>query len=243
MILDEGYQYGLGAFETLAVYNRKPIFLQEHLNRLNKTLSFLGINQIIKEDDIYAYIADGPLDYYGLKILVSDKNVIINNRNIPYKKSDYDRGFFIDFSSIRRNHTSPFVYHKTFNYGECIMEKRNAHKMGLDDLLFLNWNNEICEATCCNIFFIKKDKIFTPHISCGILPGIIREYLCQTFDVIETIIKPSDILNYDECFVTNSLMGIMPVKRLADKIYEKREMTYMIAEDYFKNILGLPYIP
>ncbi|NLK75282.1 MAG: aminotransferase class IV [Clostridiales bacterium] len=243
MILDEGYQYGLGVFETLAVYNGKAIFLKEHIKRLNKSLGFLGINKFINEDDINPYLTEEPLDYYGLKILVSEKNLIIIKREIPYKKSDYDRGFIIDFSRIRSNQTSPFVYHKTFNYGECIMEKRNASKMGLDDMLFLNWNKEICEATTCNIFFVKSSQIFTPQISCGILPGIIRDYICQNFDVVETIITPADLPDYDECFVTNSLMGVMPVQRLAEKSFVKRDITDMISDSYFKNILGLDYLP
>lgn len=32
----------------------------------------------------------------------------------------------MDISEVKRNETSPLVYHKTMNYGDCILEKRNA---------------------------------------------------------------------------------------------------------------------
>lgn len=238
MIFDDGYQYGMGAFETIAVYKREALFLNEHLERLNKTLSFLSITRVITEEDLKPYLIKETTDYYALKILVSEKNILIKKRKIPYNSTHYNKGFDIGFSKIRRNNTSPFVFHKTLNYGECIMEKRTAQEMKLNEMLFLNLKDEICEGTTCNIFFVKKNHIFTPELSCGILPGIIRNYICKTYDVTEMVITPSQITDFDECFVTNSLMGIMPVHRLAEKIYGKKAITMKISNDYFNNVLG-----
>ena len=60
----------------------------------------------------------------------------------------------------------------------------------------------------------------TPPLSCGMLPGILRGFVCETTDVQEQILYPQDIAAFDECFVTNSLMGIMPVHDL-DGMREK----------------------
>ncbi|MGE5627221.1 MAG: aminotransferase class IV [Solirubrobacterales bacterium] len=238
MIFDDGYQYGLGAFETVAVYKSKPIFISEHLQRLNKSLSFLGIKQYITEDELNPYLTKDSPDYYALKILVSEKNILINKRDIPYRSIDYNNGFKMEYSKIKRNNTSPLVLHKTLNYGECIIEKRRAGEMNINEIIFLNLKDEICEGTTCNIFFIKNKTIYTPKISCGILPGIIRNYICKTYPVKETIITPKEISDFDECFVTNSLMSIMPVHRLADKIFENNKICNKISQDYFVNILG-----
>lgn len=237
MIFDDGYQFGLGAFETIAVYQKKAILLKEHLERLNNTLNFLGITRVVTEEDLHPYIENEQLDYYALKVLVSDKNLIVNKRTIHYDKTHYTKGFDIEFSKIKRNQTSPLVFHKTFNYGDCIMEKRSALKRNIDELLFLNMNEEICEGTTCNIFFIKNEKIYTPKLSCGMLPGIIRSYVCKTYDVTETVITPSNIAEFNECFVTNSLMGIMPVHRLGDKIFEKNTLTKSLMKHYFNDLL------
>lgn len=238
MILDDGYQFGLGAFETIAVYKKKAVLLKEHLERLNNTLNFLGIERVVTEKDLQSYIEREPLEYFALKVLVSDKNLIVTTRDIHYSKDHYSKGFDIEFSKIRRNNTSPLVFHKTFNYGECIMEKRAALKMKIDELLFLNFNEEICEGTTCNIFFVKDNKIYTPKLSCGMLPGIIRSYVCKNYDVTETIIKTSDISEFEECFVTNSLMGIMPVHRLGDKVFEERSVVKRLCVEYFGKVVG-----
>lgn len=236
MIFDDGYQYGIGAFETIAVYKRKALFLNEHLERLNKTLRFLEIPKVITEHDLEPYLVEETTNYYALKILVSEKNIIIKKREIPYNKTHYHKGFDLEFSSIKRNHTSPFVFHKTLNYGECILEKRRAKEMKLDELIFLNLKNEICEGTVCNIFFVKENHIFTPKLSCGILPGIIRNYICQTYDVTEVIITPSQISDFDECFVTNSLIGIMPVRRIGENFFKKRTRTTKLSKNYVSTI-------
>ena len=42
---DEGYWFGLGAFETILVYKNKAIFIDEHLDRLKNAVSYLNIVQ------------------------------------------------------------------------------------------------------------------------------------------------------------------------------------------------------
>ena len=44
--MDGGFQFGLGAFETIAVENGRSVFLQRHLNRLERTASFLGLGSL-----------------------------------------------------------------------------------------------------------------------------------------------------------------------------------------------------
>ena len=38
------------------------------------------------------------------------------------------------------------------------------------------------------------------------------------------------VLDVDECFITNSLMGIMPVKSLGSKTFVKREVASIMEE-------------
>ena len=69
---DEGFFFGLGAFETVAVYSR-PVFLREHLERLNRALLFLGLSGQVTKDEVYAYLREHPVKYGALKIVVSEK--------------------------------------------------------------------------------------------------------------------------------------------------------------------------
>lgn len=73
VILDEGFQFGLGAFETVAVIKKRPVFLKEHLERLQRAEEFLGIRQQTEEREVYAYLKAHPIEYGALKIAVSGK--------------------------------------------------------------------------------------------------------------------------------------------------------------------------
>ena len=138
----------------------------------------------------------------------------------------------MDFSSVRRNETSPLTAYKTLNYGDCILENRRAHGEGMNERIFLNTKGQISEGTVSNIFFVRNGKLYTPDLSCGLLPGILREYLCETENVEETVIYPAELGRYEECFVTNSLMGIMPVKQLGEWKSESREVTNQLLKKY-----------
>lgn len=231
IVLDEGYLFGIGAFETVAVYDR-PVFLDRHLARLAETLEFLGIQSRVTEDEVSAYLEEKNIRAGVLKIVVSGENKLFLTRENHYTRKDYERGFVMDFSEVRRNESSPFTYHKTLNYGECILEKRRAAARGLDEVVFLNGRGEICEGAVSNVFFVRKGKIFTPKLSCGLLPGIMRGYVTECFDVEERKIFPDSLGEFEECFVTNSLMGIMPVSRLGAYEFAKRDTIRRLQKKY-----------
>lgn len=225
IVLDEGFLFGLGAFETIAVSGGRPVFLGRHLLRLEKTLEFLGISRQVTEREVYGYLESAGITAGAVKIAVSEKNRLFVPRENPYTEMDYERGFTVDFARGRRNEYSPLTYHKTINYGECILEKRQAAERGLDEAVFLNGKGEICEGCVSNIFFVRDGKLFTPEISCGLLPGIVRGYLLEHCSVAETRIAAGDETQFEECFLTNSLMGVMPVARFGEHHFDRREVT------------------
>lgn len=241
--LDQGYQFGLGVFETIAVEHGKTVFLERHMARLSRAAAFFSFGTLedrkITEERILDYLTGwNPEDtrHSALKIMMSDQNVIFQMRENHYTEKQYAQGFVMDFSKVKRNETSPLVSYKTMNYGDCILEKRAAGREGMDERIFLNTRGEIAEGTVSNIFFIRNGHLETPKKSCGLLPGIIREYLCDTEKVHETVIYPDMLYRYEECFVTNSLMGIMPVRRLGMTEFKKKEQTEELRKKYLVNI-------
>ena len=182
--LDEGYSFGLGAFETIAVKDGKLIFLDRHLRRLDRALHFLKIGTLdergITEKQVIDCVKQQKLKDGACKLTVSKKNVVFQQRQNPYTDDIRRTGFVMDFSSVRRNETSPLTAYKTLNYGDCILENRQAHGLGMNERIFLNTKGQISEGTVSNIFFVRSGKLYTPDLSCGLLPGILREYLCET---------------------------------------------------------------
>lgn len=234
--LDEGYMFGLGAFETIAVYNSKPLLLSYHLERLKKALDFFCIKKEIYEEDVSNFISNNQIIDGVVKIMVSKENTTFTTRENHYTKENYEKGFSLDFSKIKRNESSPLTYHKTMNYGDNILEKRLARTRNIDEPIFVNSKNEICEGACSNLFFVKDKQLFTPATSCGLLEGTLRRYILTNYPVTETIIHPDEIDTFDEAFVTNALMGIMPVSKFENHIYSSREMTNEILKKYHESM-------
>lgn len=237
--LDEGYQFGLGVFETISVEQGHPLFLPWHLERLHHSLEALGIRPRtvdITEASVLSWLSsrqkEQALDHHALKIMVSAENCLFTLRPNHYTPKQYQEGFRMDYSNVYRNETSPLVRHKTMNYGDCILEKRRAGTLGLDELILCNSQGQICEGTTTNLFFVREGILYTPPLSCGLLPGILRRFLLTTFPVREQVLTPGDALAMEECFVTNSLMGIMPVTALAGKIYPIGPVTRACMDAY-----------
>ena len=200
--LDEGFLFGMGAFETIAVEKGKPILLEKHIERLEKAADFLQLGSCsargFSKEKVFSYLAsqDSEMTDHGvLKIVCSAENLFFQMRTNTYSEEDYAKGFVADISKVRRNETSSLVYH--------------------------------------------KNMIYTPQLSCGLLPGILREYVMSKFSVVETIIYPDELMYYEECFVTNSLMGVMPVRQLGNICFPHRTRAEEVRNTYESEKMSL----
>lgn len=223
---DDGYSFGRGVFETIKVVDGKPLFLDKHLSRLKKSLKFFGIEKDIDEEKIYIYIKSSEEKNFALKLIVSDKNFILTSRSDNYR--DDDKNYKLILSEVRRNSSSKIIYHKSLSYYENIMEHRWAQDRGYDSALFINEREEVCETSFANIFFVRNGEIFTPAISSGLLKGTMRDYILESYKVKEDVISFKDIDNYDEAFISNSLMGVRNVSSINNVKFNKNEKTKLI---------------
>ncbi|KYH35037.1 aminodeoxychorismate lyase [Clostridium tepidiprofundi DSM 19306] len=215
---DSGFYFGRGLFETVYI-REKPILLKEHLDRLNRGLAKLNIDKIISEECFMDALSILGCKNCAVKLMVSENNTIFSNRDIPYKKEDYERGFSLVVSKVRRNPYSHMTYIKSFNYYDNIIEREWAKSKGYDEALFLNTDNFVSEGSVSNIFFIKDNVIYTPHTSCGLLEGVVRNFIINNmnrYKIVEGKYRLDDFLNSDGVFITNSLLGIMKVNSIND---------------------------
>ncbi|MCR6546658.1 aminotransferase class IV [Dehalobacterium formicoaceticum] len=236
MILDDGFMFGLGAFETILIKNGQAVFLCEHLKRLSSALRVLKIKQDIKGSDVLAYIEQNNLNNTALKIMVSEENIFFTVRDSGYKEDDFQKGMRIGISPIIRNETSPFTYLKSLNFADNIWEKRQAKESGYDEPLFLNTKGEITEGATSNIFFVKGNDLYTPDLKCGMINGIVRGYVIEKYDAFETIISQNEVQEFDEIFITNSLLGIMPIVQFEDLELSIGKITCQIRQEYERDI-------
>ena len=219
VLADDGFYFGIGAFETIAVEEGIPQLLAWHLERLRDSLAFFGIDQSVEEQEVLAYLSACPQSeekqHGALKITVTAQNKLFGLRKNTYSEAQYQKGFRLGFSEI--------------------MEKRNAKKCGLDEKIFLNQKGQISEGCTTNIFFIQDDKLVTPPVSSGMLPGVMRRYVIKEAGrrgvlLEEKELYPEDISKFNGCFVTNSLLGMMPAASFGELKFDTAKVLHFIEQ-------------
>jgi len=102
-----------------------------------------------------------------------------------------------------------YLYHKTTNRHFYDMKRKQAFKKRLWEVVFINERREITEGSITNIFVLKNRKLFTPPTFCGLLPGVLREYLLRSGKAQEKILFPGDLLDVDKIYIGNSVRGLI----------------------------------
>ena len=229
--MDRGFDFGCGVFETILVKN-KPVFLKEHLKRLNKSLGILGINKMLDEDYVLKNVEKLNCKNSALKIMVSDRNTLFKKRDIHYSEEDYQKGFDVKVSNIRRNPYSHIVYMKTLNYADNLIERNKAMEKGYKEVIFLNINDYLAEGSVSNLFFIKDNVLYTPIKKCGLLDGVVRKWVLNNYNVKRNEYTLNELLNCDGAFLTNSLLGIMKINSVDGILLKDNKIIEEISNEY-----------
>lgn len=91
-------------------------------------------------------------------------------------------------------------------------EARNALPSGVDEVIFLNEAGEVCEGTITNVFARFEGQLVTPPLSCGLLPGILREEMLEAGVAVERRFGLAELQRAEAVFVGNSLRGLIPAE-------------------------------
>ncbi len=235
--LDRGFALGDGLFETMRVRAGRILRLERHFARLRAGAQKLGIHlewqNVELESALQQTLAANQLENAFLRLTLSrgvphvrgllpDKNacpslVIQCGEFLGYQPELYQQGLRVITSAIRRNEYSPLANIKSLNYLDNILVREQAAAQGADDALMLNTAGQWVCASAANLFFVQGKTLFTAPLSAGALPGTLRAHLIEALapacglTIIERAISPSEITTMDESFLTNALMGIMPL--------------------------------
>lgn len=142
--------------------------------------------------------------------------------------------FAVKTSSLKKNEHSPSARIKSTSYIDNILAKQEAVAAGFDEAILLNTAGNIADGAITNIFVVNDKKIFTPKVSDGALPGVMRSVLLHelsdSFAISETTCTMAFLLAADELFLSNSLLGIKPVHRLDNREFKQFKVTIAVAE-------------
>ncbi len=238
-VMDYGFLYGHGLFETMRAYGGRVFRLGKHLSRLSRGAAWLGLAVDAGElaDAVGKSVAANGLGDARIRITVSAGEggavpdlsscarptvLVVAAAFDPLPQDVYARGFRAILSSITRNGRSPLSAVKSTSFLESMMARQEARDAGVDEAVCLNERGTVAEASMSNIFVVAGGVLRTPGLDSGILPGITREAVLELaagagIATHEDDITPEELSAADEAFLTNSVMEVMPLTELAGR--------------------------
>ena len=238
-VLDRGFTYGDGLFETMRSYSGKIFRLERHLDRLFRSARSIFIDLPMTKNEIRSAI-NASIELNKLSNSIVRLTITRGEQdpglNIDYSapptvvilvrptkvisKNVYKKGIGIKLykkSAIRTQGISNQI--KSCNYLSNILLREKAIKEGFFEAILLDNDNNATEGTFSNIFIIKNNQLKTPSLNEFVLSGIIRKSIldiCRANNISfkETAITEKDLYEADEIFLTNSGIEVLPVSNI-----------------------------
>jgi len=252
-VSDRGLHYGDGVFETVAVANGKPLFFQRHLQRL-----LLGCQTLLIPCPDFSLLEaearqlSANADQAVLKLIVTRGSGGRGYRQPPeisptrllslypypaYSQDFQEIGVKLRFCDKRLAINPDLARIKHLNRLEQVLARAEWQGDDIQEGLMLDSEQRVVEGTMSNLFWVKDGVLHTPLLDqCGIA-GIVRALLIELaqsagIKVVEDRVDRKELMAADELFVTNSVIGIWPVKQLELQRFELGEITRRLQRLY-----------
>lgn len=225
--------YGWGVFETMRSYKNNIVYLCEHIERLRGSALRIGIRCLFGQDKIKDLIKkaikvnrledkDAYLRLNLWKQREKDLLCIIARPYQAYSFKKYKQGMRACISKFRQNENSPLAGIKSTSYLFFNLAYTQAKRGGFDEAIILDSRGHISECSRANIFLVRKNRLLTPSLDCGCLGGITRRVIFDLaqgsgITVEEGRFRIETLYHAQEAFITNSLIGVMPLVSVDNK--------------------------
>jgi branched-chain amino acid aminotransferase len=121
-------------------------------------------------------------------------------------------------------------------YMICTLSKHEAEAKGYDDALMLDYRGYLAEGTGANLFLVIDGKLHTPIPDC-FLDGITRQTVIglargRGIEVVERHIKPEELSDAAEVFLTGTAVEVTPVREIDAYRFEVGPITRQLIDDF-----------
>jgi branched-chain amino acid aminotransferase len=241
LITNKSFRYGDGFFETIRVVNNKIPLWALHSNRILNSLQILqgnlpknievvnlekSINQTVVKNKLtdarvrLSFYRDqgGLTDFTHNIFSFIIEAFALQEGNYEVNQNGLELGFYETHKKISGTLSNV----KSSSFQIYSLAAQYAKQQKLNDVIVLNEKNEIVDTTIANIFIIKNGVGYTPYEASGAVLGCMRKYILENYKTIEIKEQPllkEDILEADEVFLTNAILGLRWVKSIGDKMY------------------------
>ena len=222
---------GYGIFDFLRTYNGRPLFLEEHIERLQRSAKQIGltllwsktqlidiVNQTLnknnyRESNVRVVVTGGTSPDY---ITPQGKpRLLVLVTELPEQPQWwYTDG--VKVITIYSRRTIPAA--KSIDYITATIALKEARSKNAIEALYVDRDGYVLEGTTSNLFIFRGDRLVTPGKA--VLSGITRKIvLMLTAEIFKTEIRDvavDELLTADEVFITGSNKEIVPVVRVDD---------------------------
>ena len=232
-VADRGLQYGDGLFETLAVFDGQCPRFQDHYQRLSAGCDRLGLPQpdetlLLQE---VAKAAQGK-NKAVIKLIVTSgaggrgysrpaklqtTRIVMLHDWPEYPQTNWQEGIALRLCQTRLGCNPTLAGIKHLNRLEQVLARNEWQGNEDAEGLMLDMNGNVIEATMSNVYLVRDNTLYTPKTdNCGVA-GVMRRWILANapnlnIKVVETAISIEDIKQADEVILSNSLIGLWPVK-------------------------------
>lgn len=256
-VRDRALQYGDGLFETLAVIDGRCPFWERHMQRLQEgcrrlQLPFPEISLLHAE--AHSLIQNETRAV--LKLILSrgeggrgyaypehaqPVRILMRHPWPDYPSQHWQQGVQVRFCSTMLARQPRLAGLKHLNRLEQILARNEWQDAEIVEGLMLDEKSNVIEGSMSNLFMVQNKQLYTANLSaCGVA-GIMRGYILDLARKAGIAIHIGDISRQqlgeaDEIFLSNSLIGLWPVKWLDGQIFAvgetSRRLQILINRDY-----------
>lgn len=235
-LLQGDFFHGSRAMTTMLAKGARVVDLERHLERLADHAQQLLIDKPPRAD-VLKFEIDSVLAMIGPPLMAKIRVILfadhgrrisriieVESLDVDEADSDSDsKQLGLRFSTHCDRSWARGGHVKTGFLGERQVAIRHAVASGFDDVLWINGDGELAEATWANIFLIGRTgdlvEIATPPATSGILLGVVRRRITELLmtakiPVTERVITLEELPRFDEAFVTSSIRGLVPVAQI-----------------------------
>ncbi len=254
-VMDRGFLFGDGVYEVMPVFGNKLLRLDEHLARLQNSLSRICLPDPHSKNewlDIFSNLLD--------KNVGEDRAVYLQVSRGAYDKRDlsinaeHPPTIFVMVLQVEPPDIDmasagiSVITVDDFRWSACdikstslvanVMLRQQAAEANVDDAILIK-NGMLSEGTASNVFLVKNNVLITPPAGQKLLPGITRDLVIEIAEnnailVEQREIREAELFSADEIWMTSSTREIAPVIRLNGEIVASGA-----AGDMWKRVMDL----
>lgn len=234
-VLDRGFLFGDGVYEVIPSYSGKLFHLQQHIQRLDSSLSNIRLHNPYSEEqwlEILTPLLDKDLDQY---IYLQITRGIAPKRDHAFPEDIQPTVFAMCSNIVPMQDKELGVKAITLDDSRwelCnikattllanILHRQSAVDQGCAEAILIK-DGYVTEGAASNIFAVLDDILITPPNGETILPGITRQIILDiaaqnNIPVSEEIFSLDALKTASEIWLTSSTREIVPVTNLDGQI-------------------------